>query len=287
MGDLKSVMITGASTGIGWGTVKVLAAKGFHVFGGVRKQGDAERLSKEFGSRFTPLIMDVTDESAVKDAAARVAVSLGRERLAGLVNNAGIVVPGPLLHLTREEYRFQLEVNLIAPLIVTQAFAPLLGTDRARQGQPGRIVNISSVGGKLGAPFLGAYVASKHGLEGMSESLRRELLLYGIDVIVIGPGSVVTAIWDKAEADDFSRYQTTDYGQIIERVSKYFITEGRKGYPPERIGETVYTALTASRPRVRYAVVPQRFFNWTLPMSLPARIVDRLMGNQFGLKKPA
>src|SRR5271165_3413624 len=206
MGDLKSVVVTGASTGIGWGTVKVLAEKGCHVFGSVRKQSDADRLRKEFGSRFTPLLMDVTDDDAVRQAAALVAEALGRETLAGLVNNAGIAVPGPLLHLKAEEYRHQLEVNLIAPLVVTQAFAPLLGTDRSRQGQPGRIVNISSVGGKLGAPFLGAYVASKHGLEGMSQSLRRELLLYGIDVIVIGPGSVATPIWDKAEADDFSRY---------------------------------------------------------------------------------
>ena len=279
----KSVVVTGASTGIGWGTVKVLLAKGFRVFGSVRRQEDADRLKAEFGERFSPLTMDVTDETAVRAAAQQVSSELGREMLAGLVNNAGIAVPGPLLHLPLEAYRYQLEVNLIAPLLVTQAFAPLLGTDRSRTGSPGRIVNISSVAGKVGVPFLGAYVASKHGLEGMSESLRRELMLYGIDVVIIGPGSVVTPIWDKAEADDSNAYAQTDYGKIIERFTKYFIAEGRKGLAPERIGEAVHLALTAAHPKVRYAVVPRRFKNWTVPMRLPKRMLDKLIGKQVGL----
>ena len=172
----------------------MLLARNFQVYGTVRKPADAARLQTEFGSDFFPLLLDVTDESAVCSAAAQVKERLGQATLAGLVNNAGIGVGGPLLHLPLVEYRHQLEVNLVAPLLVTQVFAPLLGTDRTRQGQPGRIVNISSVNGKIGVPFVGAYVASKHGLEGMSESLRRELLLYRIDVIVIGPGSVATPI---------------------------------------------------------------------------------------------
>jgi NAD(P)-dependent dehydrogenase (short-subunit alcohol dehydrogenase family) len=146
--------------------------------------------------------MDVTDKQAVEQAAARVSAGLGSATLTGLVNNAGVAVPGALLHLPLEEYRRQLEVNLVPQLSVTQTFAPLLGADTKRKGQPGRIVNISSTAGKIGLPFLGAYVASKHALEGMSESLRRELMIYGIDVIVIVPGSVVTAIWDKGEAED-------------------------------------------------------------------------------------
>ena len=166
---------------------------------------------------------------------------------------------------------------------MTQAFAPLLGTDRNRQGQPGRIVNISSVGGKVGFPFLGAYVASKHGLEGMSESLRRELLIYGIDVIVIGPGSVVTPIWDKAESADAMAYQATEYAPILDHFRKYFIAEGRKGLPPEAIGRAVHIALTAARPKVRYAVVSRRLVNWTLPMLLPKRVLDKMIGKQFSL----
>jgi short-subunit dehydrogenase len=119
----------------------------------------------------------------------------------------------------------------------------------------------------------------------MSESLRRELLLYGIDVIVIGPGSVVTPIWDKAEAEDFSVYQSTDDRQIIDRFSKYFIAEGRKGFPPERIGAAVSVAPTATRPKVRYAVVPQQLVNWTMPRLLPRRWLDQIIGKQFGLAK--
>jgi NAD(P)-dependent dehydrogenase (short-subunit alcohol dehydrogenase family) len=283
MAEKPSVVVTGVSTGIGWGIAKVLLSKGFRVFGSVRKQADADRLQREFASGFDPLIMDVTDVDAVHRAAALVGAQLGPGRLAGLVNNAGIAVPGPLLHLRLDDLRRQLEVNLIAPLSITQAFAPLLGMDRNRTGPPGRIVNISSTGGKIGVPFLGAYVASKFGLEGMSETLRRELLLYGIDVIVVGPGSVVTAMWDKGEAEDLSPYDKTDYKNILEQFRKFVIAEGRKGLPPERLGEAVHLALTTPHPRTRYAVVPQRLKNWTLPRLLPKRTVDKLIGKQLGL----
>ena len=249
----------------------------------IRKPVDAARLQKEFGSDFFPLLLDVTDESAVRNAAAQVKERLGQATLTGLVNNAGIGVGGPLLHLPLVEYRHQLEVNLVAPLLVTQVFAPLLGTDRTREGPPGRIVNISSVGGKIGVPFIGAYVASKHGLEGMSESLRRELLLYGIDVVVIGPGSVATPIFDKAESADFSAYRGTEYAAILDHFREYFIAEGRKGFPPEKIGRAVHVALTAARPKVRYAIVPQRLMNWTLPMLLPKRVLDKMIAKQLGL----
>lgn len=279
----KAVVVTGASTGIGWGITSVLVQKGWKVFGTVRKQPDADRLQLEFGAAFTPLLMDVTDQPAVARAAQQVRESLGKSTLAGLVNNAGIVVGGPLLHLPLAAYRHQLEVNLIAPLLVTQAFADLLGTDRTRQGRPGRIVNISSVGGKIAVPFLGAYAASKHGLEGMSESLRRELMLYGIGVILIGPGFVSTAIWDKAEAEDPEMYRHTDYAASLDRFTKYMLTEGRKGLPPQSIGKAVYTALTARRPKARYAVVPGKFKNWTVPMLLPKRLLDRLIVKQIGL----
>ncbi len=261
----------------------MLIRKGFGVFGTVRKQADLERLQGALGASFTPLLMDVTDEPAVARAAQQVRESIGRANLAGLVNNAGIAIGGPLLHQTIAEYRQQLEVNLVAPLIVIQAFADLLGADRKREGGPGRIVNISSVGGKLAVPYLGAYAASKHGLEGMSESLRRELLLYGIDVIVVAPGSVVTAIWDKAEQADIERYRHTDYAESLRRFRDYVIAEGRKGLPPEAIGEAVFTALTTRKPKVRYSVVPQKFKNWTMPMLLPKRVLDRMIAKQVGL----
>jgi hypothetical protein len=279
----RSVVVTGVSTGIGWGVLKVLVAKGFSVYGTVRKEVDADRLRKEFGQSFVPLLLDVTDRDAVERAAAQVSQELGSSRLAGLVNNAGIAVPGPLRYLSLDDFRRQLEVNLVAPLSVTQAFVPLLGADPNREGTAGRIVNISSVAGKLALPFLGAYAASKFALEGLSEALRRELMVHGIDVIVIGPGSVNTPIWDKGEAQDLSRYKNTEYAAVLERFRNFMVQQGRKGLTSEHLGEVVHRALTTRKPRTRYAVVPQRFRNWTLPSLLPHRVLDRLIAKQLGL----
>jgi len=223
---MRSVVITGVSTGIGHAAAKVLIDRGFRVFGSVRRAEDADRLTEEFGDAFAPLIFDVTDDAAIAEAAACVRGALAGETLAGLVNNAGIAVSGPLTELPVADYRRQLEVNLVGPFMVTQAFAPLLGTDSSLSGARGRIVNISSVAGLRAMPFLGPYAASKFGLEGYSEALRREMLLYGIDVIVIGPGPVQTAIWDKAEEVDVSAYAASPYAPILERchVNPYINT---------------------------------------------------------------
>ena len=282
---MQSVVVTGVSTGIGWGITKVLIGHGFRVFGSVRKPQDAERLSKEFGGNFIPLLFDVTDEAAVQAAAEQVRQQLNGETLVGLVNNAGIAVPGPLVFLSAEDFRHQLEVNLVSVLIVTKAFLPLLGSDRSLRGKPGRIINISSVGGKSAGPFVGAYSASKHGLEGFSESLRRELILYGIDVIIVGPGSVATPIWDKAEQLDVSPFANTEYGESVRRVQEYMIQNGRNGYPPEKVGEVVWQALTTPKPRVRYAVIPGSPFGRILQSLLPKRMVDRIIARNLGFKQ--
>jgi NAD(P)-dependent dehydrogenase (short-subunit alcohol dehydrogenase family) len=282
MANMRSVVVTGTSTGIGWGAAKVLLADGFRVFGSVRKAADAQRLTAEFGENFVPLLFDVTDEAAVYAAAAQVRAALAGETLAGLVNNAGISVPGPLLELPIEDFRRQFDVNLIGVVMVTQAFAPLLGADRELRGLPGRIVNISSVGGRTATPFLAPYNASKFALEGLSESLRRELLLFGIDVIVVGPGAVVTAIWDKAEQLDLSPYLETPYGPALAKLRDYMLTLGKKGLPPERLGEVIAQALTAPRPKTRYAVTPRPLEDF-LARALPKRALDRLIGRRLGL----
>ena len=281
----KSVVVTGASTGIGYGITGVLTEQGFRVFGTVRKQADADRLQSEFGDAFTPLLMDVTDHSAVLRAADQVREALGQGKLAGLVNNAGLTVLGPLLHQPVADFRRQLEVNLVSAMVVTQAFATLLGSDRTRVGSPGRIVNISSIAGKIGNPFLGAYTASKHGLEGMSECLRRELLRYGIDVIIVEPGYVNTPTFGKAgtEVEELGIYRDTDYGPALERFVKVATAEGKKGLQPRAIGEVVHTALTVRKPKTVYTVVRQKFKNWTLPRLLPRRMIDRIIGKQLGL----
>ena len=285
MAARRSVVVTGASTGIGWACVKVLSANDFHVFGSVRKQADAERLSKEFGNSFTPLVFDVTDQAAVVAGAKQVAAALGDSTLFGLVNNAGMAVPGPLLHLKIADFEHQLAVNLTGQLIVTQAMAPLLGADRTRKGAPGRIVMISSVGGKNALPFAGPYAASKFALEGLSESLRRELMLFGIDVIVVAPGSVATPIWDKAEAIDIAQFESTPYAAALKTMRSFMLSHGRKGLPAERIGEAVRTALTTAKPKVRYTVAPNPL-QQLMVATLPKRTMDRLFARRLGLTPP-
>jgi len=280
---MKSVVVTGSSTGIGWGAAKVLIQHGFRVFGSVRKEADGERLQKEFGANFVPLKFDVTDAAAVNAAAEQVSAALGGETLAGLVNNAGIAVAGPLLYLKIDELRHQLEVNVTGQVIVTQAFAPLLGADRSRKGQPGRIVMISSVGGRNANPFMGPYSASKFAIEGLSESLRRELMLFGIDVIVVAPGAVATPIWAKAEEVDVSQYANTPYMSQLQKIRSYMLDRGPKGLRPEALGEAIYTALTTSNPKVRYVVTPDRFQE-VMSAILPKRTMDNLIAGRLGLK---
>jgi NAD(P)-dependent dehydrogenase (short-subunit alcohol dehydrogenase family) len=286
MANSNDVVVTGVSTGIGRATTKVLVAKGFRVFGSVRKQADADHLQRQIGTGFVPLIMDITDANAVHEAAQKVGSMIGDRNLIGLVNNAGIVVSGPLLYLKPSEYRRQLEVNMISPLVVIQAFAPFLGTDEKRQGSPGRIVNITSTGAKVAIPLLGAYSASKSGLEGMSDVLRLELMLFGIDLVMIEPGFVNTAMYDKGEKEDLSEFKETEYWQAVQNFQKFIVTEGRKGFSPERLGEAVHLALSAAKPKARYAVVKQRFKNWTLPRLLPARLLDAILARQLGFTKP-
>jgi len=280
---LRCAVITGVSSGIGFATARVLAGHGVHVFGSVRKAADADRLKSELRERFTPLVFDVTDVDAIHAAVPVVADHLGSETLLGLVNNAGIAAGGPLIHQPLDEVRRHFEVNALGALATVQAFAPLLGTERARTGKPGRIVNISSVAGRISAPFLGAYAASKRALEGMSHSLRRELRLYGIDVIIINPGSVATPIWDKAETNTPSRYAATDYAPFLQRFLQSALRSGRSGLPAETVGEAVWTALTARRPRTSYPVVRRRLLNWTIPLALPDRLIDRLIAKRLGV----
>jgi NAD(P)-dependent dehydrogenase (short-subunit alcohol dehydrogenase family) len=280
---VKSAVVTGISTGIGAGIAAELIAAGWQVFGSVRKESDGHAAKARLGPFLHPLVFDTTDESAVVAAAATVGAQLGGSVLDGLVNNAGIALTDPLIVQPTEDFRRQIDVNLVGPFIVTKAFAPLLG---AREGAPagkGRIVNISSVAGKVGAPFLGAYAASKHGMEGMSASLRRELQVFGVDVIVVGPGFVATPIWDKAETNAAEHLSGTVWAGPFKSFVDRMIRDGRNGFAPEAIGRVVVEALTVARPKARYAPVAGKLVNWVLPTWLPARLVDKLIGRRIGL----
>jgi len=282
---MKSVVVTGASTGIGWATAKLLLDRGFRVFGSVRKQADADRLRAEFGANFTPLLFDVTDEAAVLAAAREVRAALNGEKLAGLVNNAGIAVAGPVLGLAADEFRRQMDVNVIGPIIATQAFAPLLGADRSLKGPPGRIVMISSVAGKNGNPLTSAYSASKHAIEGFSEGLRRELMLFGIDVIIVAPGAVKTPIWSKAEELDISPYKNSPYFAALQGMRKFMLQLGEMGLPAEKIAERIFEALTSASPKVRYQIVPDPMRHFMVAV-LPKRMVDKIIAKRVGLMPP-
>ena len=283
---MRSVVITGASTGIGWATAKLLLDRGFRVFGSVRKPADADRLKTEFGANFIPLRFDVTDEAAVLAAARDVRAVLAGETLAGLVNNAGIAVAGPVLELSADEFRRQMEVNFIGPIIATQAFGPLLGSDPSLKGPRGKIVMISSVAGKNGNPLSSAYSASKHAIEGLSESLRREMMLFGIDVIIIAPGAVKTPIWGKADEVDISAYKNSPYFPAMERVRKFLLHLGEIGLPPERIAARIADVLTSANPRVRYEITPDPMRHLIRAL-LPKRVVDRIIAKRLGLLPPA
>jgi NAD(P)-dependent dehydrogenase (short-subunit alcohol dehydrogenase family) len=279
---MQSVVITGASTGIGWATAKLLLDRGFRVFGSVRKQADADRLRSEFGANFTPLLFDVTNEAAVLAAAREVRAALNGETLTGLVNNAGIAVAGPVLELSADEFRRQMDVNVIGPIIATQAFGPLLGSDPSLKGPKGRIVMISSVAGKNGNPLMSAYSASKHAIEGLSESLRREMMLFGIDVVIIAPGAVKTPIWSKAEEVDVSGYRNSPFFPALERIRKFMLQLGQTGLPPEKIAEAIADALTLASQKVRYQIAPDAMRH-LMTSILPKRMVDRIIAKRLGL----
>lgn len=280
---MRAVVVTGASTGIGAACVDLLVERGFLVFPSVRKESDAAELVARYGAAVAPLLFDVTDGGAIAAAAREVEARLDGETLAGLVNNAGVAVPGPLVHLPIDDFRRQIEINLIGQLRVIQAFAPLLGAGEEQRGPPGRIVNMSSVAGRFAAPFLGAYNASKFGLEGMSDALRRELLVYGVDVVLIEPGMIATPIWDKAEETDLGMFKGTVYADPGRRMLKWLVEEGRQAPGPEMVASAVLQALTAPRPPVRIPVVRNRFTDYTLRSLLPARLIDWLTARRLRL----
>jgi NAD(P)-dependent dehydrogenase (short-subunit alcohol dehydrogenase family) len=275
-----NILITGASSGIGLAAARHAITRGARVFGSVRRTEDAERLSGELGARFTPLLFDVTDAAAIRAGVAEMQTALNGAPLDGLVNNAGVALAGPLLHQPIDEWRRVIEVNLIGVMQVTQIVTPLLMAQNGARA--GRIVNISSVSGEVGWPMLSAYAASKHGLEGLSDALRRELMLHGIDVIVIGPGSVKTPIWEKARQHDVSAYARTPYAEAFKRYAEFIDASETSGIPVERVGELIWHALTTRAPRARYAPTPGPLLSWLIAR-LPKRLLDRLAAGQMGL----
>ena len=273
----RAVVVTGASSGIGEACALRLDGLGFRVFAGVRRQQDGDALRRKASERLAPVMLDVTDPLSVQSASDSVAAATGGVGLAGLVNNAGTAVAAPLEFLPLGELRRQLEVNVVGQIAVTQAFLPLL-----RQGS-GRIVNIGSVSGRIASPLLGAYTASKFAMEGLTDTLRRELSPWGVAVSIVEPGRIATPIWEKSlkAADELldalPRRALELYGPAIEEVRRGALEASRWGAPPEKVARAVEHALTAKRPRTRYPVGPDARLGALLVRLLPGPLLDRIL----------
>ena len=278
------VVVTGASSGIGRACVERLARAGVRTFPTVRKEADALALKAACGPLVEPVLADVTDSASLAQAAAGIADRLSGSRLGGLVNNAGVALPGPALVQPLDEIEQVIDTNLLGAVRAVQAFGPLLGAVPGELGPKGRIINITSVSGRFGYPFTAAYAASKHGLEGYSESLRRELMLTGVDVIVVGPGAVKTPIWGKGAAVDRSRYAGTGWAAPLARLEDSLAAMDEEGLEASAVADVVLKALTAARPKPRYAPVPRPLVNWWLPRLLPTRLVDGVIADRLGLR---
>lgn len=280
---MKNVLITGASTGIGYHTVKLFIEKGYVVLGSVRKQADADRLKKDFGPHFHPLIFDVCDQNAIDKAVVEAEQILQGKGLACLVNNAGYAVNGPLQHLEIKELHKQFDVNVYGVLRVIQAFLPFLGAQIPAKYPPGKIINISSVSGFVTAPFLGAYAMSKYALESMSDAFRRELSIYDIDVIVLEPGAVSTEIWSKAKYLD-PKYLETDYGPILKDWEKMVGGSEKNAVPPLQVAEKVLSALIQRKPATRYIIAKKKMIMRLVKHVFTDRFLDKQTTKSFKSK---
>lgn len=280
------VVVTGTSSGIGEVCALSLDKLGYRVFAGVRKESDGEALKRKASARLTAVKLDVTEASQVSASAASVAAALGGQGLAGLVNNAGVVVGGPLECIPIPELQEQLEVNVIGQLLVTQALLPLL-----RQGR-GRIVMIGSIAGRSAVPFMGAYAASKFALEGLTDSLRTELAPWSIHVAIVEPGSIATPIWEKsaaraaAQARGLSLRAQQLYGGTFTAMREAARKAAQRAIPPERVVKAVIHALTSKRPKTRYLVGTDARARLLLEL-LPDRLRDKLILQALGLPKKA
>jgi NAD(P)-dependent dehydrogenase (short-subunit alcohol dehydrogenase family) len=270
----RAVLVTGASSGIGEATASHLQSLGVRVFAGVRKEADVERLGGR--ERLTPVRLDVTEADSVASARREVEES-APGGLHGLVNNAGVSVSGPIEFLPIEELRRQLEVNVVGQVAVTQAFLPAVR--RAR----GRIVNVSSVGGRVALPLMSPYNASKFALEAISDSLRREVRRFGVHVAVVEPGAIRTAIWEKgtAAADEMMQNVPPEaeelYGELVRAMRAQADNASERALEPIEVARVVEHALTADRPRIRYLVGRDAKLRARLADALPDRAFDALI----------
>ena len=250
----RTVLVTGTSSGIGRGLCQALIKRGYKVFGTVRNRKDATELKKEFGENLDALLVDVTDEKQVIKAKERVQNYLNGKPLTALINNAGIATLGPVEFLPTSDFKKQIDTKILGTFLCTKIFLPLLGTDNNLIGNPGRIVNISSIlGGKIGSPFMSGYCASKHAVEAFSESLRRELKPYRIKVIIVAPGSVSTPIWKEVKKQkDQNKYHKTKYGNSFKKILNSLESFDQNSLSMKQLTSIIIKSVEIKNPKIRY-----------------------------------
>lgn len=268
---VKYIVITGVSTGIGRDALSLLHKKGYNIFGSVRKEADAKKLSESYPERFTPLIFDVQNHDEVVKAVKVVFETC--DVLHALINNAGIAVPGPLQHMSEKDFERQLDINLKSVRRITNLFLPLLGAAPNFKNVPGRIINISSISGLFNSPFNGAYSISKHALESMTDVYRRELRRYNIKVVAIEPGPIQTAIWQKS-LNSMDKYSHTDYNDVLQKANMMIEKSENAALPVSRISNLILKCLTTRNPKTRYIVHKNKLLFKLLAYYLPDRLVD-------------
>ena len=271
-----NILITGASTGIGAACVQKFAKEGYRVFGSVRKQVDADQLKETVGANFHPLIFDVTDQSAIQKAADYLAAELKESSLQLLINNAGIAVTGAAELLDVEAYRKQYEVNFFGLIAVTKAFLPLLGANEENNSAPGKIINMSSIASKRAMPFMTPYSSSKSAVDSFSEGLRREMMIYGIDVVTINPGPIRTPIWDKIDVDT-EQVRGTVYEPILKRFMKLVDKESSDAIDANDFADKVFKTFLSKNPKVNDVVIKKKFLKYDLLKLVPVRVLDGLI----------
>lgn len=281
---MKTILVTGASTGIGWDSVRALTEKGYQVVATVRNEGDAQRLKESFQQKVIPLILDLARFEQIEEIPKILKYKFQIEKLDGLVNNAGMALAGPFLDQDFHEIESMIRLNVLAVMKITQVLLPLLGAT-ANSSHAGTIINISSIAGKGGAPFLSAYAASKHAIEGFSDALRKELMLFGIKVVVIGPGSIKTPIWEKGFKKIQARYENSIYAKSFAKFVAIALNESENALQVQKVSEIVTEIFETKQPRLRYAPIPRPLVNWYIPMLLPQRLYNSLAAKALGLQK--
>ncbi len=279
---MRSVLITGASTGIGRATALRMDSAGWRVFAGVRRDEDAEALLGVGSSRLTPLLLDITDSEQIAAAGDGIGEAVGGAGLDGLVNNAGIMAAGPVETLPMDEFKRQIEVNLVGHVAVSQELLPQI------RGARGRIVFVGSVGGRISYPFGAAYHASKFGIEAVADCLRQEVRRWGIGVSVVEPGAVDTPIWERGErfigvlAETAPPAHANYYAQTIDRMLSMGKLVQARASSPEKVASVIERALSAHRPRNRYLVGLDAHFQVRAHQVVPARAFDWLVAKAMG-----